>query len=213
MGWRARTAVGHDASVAESAKERCVHEQRQFGNFEQVVLPHLDAAYNLARWLTRREHDAEDIVQDAYLRAFNAFPRFHGGDARCWLLTIVRNTCYSWLTRNRGREPSAGLDEVTHEVASCASDPQVLYERHADREAVRAAIAALPVESREVLILREFEGLSYQQVADVVEVPVGTVMSRLARARSRLARALGAGTTSAPTGGATPAATTKGGPA
>jgi RNA polymerase sigma-70 factor (ECF subfamily) len=171
-----------------------VHEQRQFGTFEQLVLPHLDAAYNLARWLTRREHDAEDVVQDAYLRAFNAFDRFHGGDARCWLLTIVRNTCYTWLTRHSasgGRAPAERFDGALHDVATCALEPHTVLERRADRDAVRVAIEALPVEFREVLILREFEGLPYQQVAAVAGLPVGTVMSRLARARQRLAKSLG----------------------
>ena len=94
-----------------------MEEQRKSGRFEQVVLPHLDSAYNLARWLTRREHDAEDVVQEAYLRAFNAFDQFHGGDARFWLLKIVRNTCYSWLARNRQREAADSFDETLHDVA------------------------------------------------------------------------------------------------
>jgi RNA polymerase sigma-70 factor (ECF subfamily) len=166
--------------------------QRKFGTFEQVVLPHLDAAYNLARWLTRREHDAEDVVQESYLRAFNAFDQFHGGDARCWLLTIVRNTCYTWLARNRERAPTASFDQALHDIATCAFDPQLILERQIDSAALRRAVEDLPVEFREVLILREFEGLSYQQVASVANLPVGTVMSRLARARARLAEALGA---------------------
>jgi RNA polymerase sigma-70 factor (ECF subfamily) len=169
-----------------------VHEQRKSGSFEQVVLPHLDAAYNLARWLTRREHDAEDVVQEAYLRAFNAFTQFHGGDARCWLLTIVRNTCYTWLTRNRERAPTTSFDEALHDVATCEFDPQIILQQNADRETIRRAIEELPVEFREVLILREFEGLSYQQIASVANLPVGTVMSRLARARHRLSEALAA---------------------
>jgi RNA polymerase sigma-70 factor (ECF subfamily) len=170
-----------------------VPEQRKFGTFEQVVLPHLDAAYNLARWLTRREHDAQDVVQEAYVRALGAFGQFHGGDARCWLLRIVRNTCCTWLARNRERSPAGDLDDALDEVATCALDPHAALERHADREAVRRAVEALPAEFREVLILREFEGLSYQEIASVAGLPVGTVMSRLARARRRLAQALGAG--------------------
>jgi RNA polymerase sigma-70 factor (ECF subfamily) len=171
-----------------------VQEQRKFGTFEQVVLPHLDAAYNLARWLTRREHDAEDVVQEAYLRAFNAFEQFHGGDARCWLLTIVRNACYTWLTRNRERAPATSFDEALHDVATCEFDPQAILQQHADRDTLRRAIDELPVEFREVLILRELEELSYQQIASVADLPVGTVMSRLARARQRLGQALGART-------------------
>jgi len=169
-----------------------VQVQRKFGTFEQVVLPHLDAAYNLARWLTRREHDAEDVVQESYLRAFNAFEQFHGGDGRCWLLTIVRNTCYTWLARNREKVPTASFDEALHDVATCAFDPQAILQQQIDRESLKRAVEDLPVEFREVLILREFEGLSYQQVSSVANLPVGTVMSRLARARARLAAALGA---------------------
>jgi len=169
-----------------------VQLQRKFGTFEQVVLPHLDAAYNLARWLTRREHDAEDVVQESYLRAFNAFEQFHGGDARCWLLTIVRNTCYTWLARNRERAPAASFDESLHDIATSEFDPLLLLQRQIEGEALRKAVEELPVEFREVLILREFEGLSYQQIAAVADVPVGTVMSRLARARAKLAEQLGA---------------------
>jgi RNA polymerase sigma factor (sigma-70 family) len=169
-----------------------VDEHRAVASFEQMVLPHLDAAYNLARWLTRRDHDAEDVVQEAYLRAFNGFAQFHGGDARCWLLTIVRNTCYTWLTRNRQRTPTASFDEALHDVATSEFDPSTVLQQHADRETLKDAIEALPVEFREALILREFEGLSYQEIAAVANVPVGTVMSRLARARQRLGHALGA---------------------
>jgi RNA polymerase sigma-70 factor (ECF subfamily) len=169
-----------------------VQPTRTFGTFEQVALPHLDAAYNLARWLLRRDHDAEDVVQEAYLRAFNAFDRFNGGDARCWLLTVVRNVCYTWLSRDKQHAPAATFDEELHDVASCAFDPAAILQQRIDHEALRREIEALPVEFRETLILREFEGLSYQQIAAVAGVPVGTVMSRLARARQRLGQALGA---------------------
>jgi RNA polymerase sigma-70 factor (ECF subfamily) len=172
-----------------------VQQQRSFGTFEQVVLPHLDAAYNLARWLLRREQDAEDVVQEACLRAFNGFGQFHGGEPRSWLLTIVRNACYTWLTRNRERAPTASFDEELHDVASDATNPEIILQQRSEREAVKRAIEQLPVEFREVLILREFEGLSYQQIAAIADLPVGTVMSRLARARQRLERAL---TTNAP---------------
>jgi len=167
-----------------------VQQKRTFGTFELVVLPHLDAAYNLARWLLRREHDAEDVVQDACVRAFNAFGQFQGGDARCWLLTIVRNACYTWMTRNRERFPTASFDEALHDVATEAFNPRIILQQRSEREAVKQAIEELPVEFREVLILREFEGLSYQQIAAVADLPVGTVMSRLARARQRLERAM-----------------------
>jgi RNA polymerase sigma factor (sigma-70 family) len=168
-----------------------VERQRTFGTFEQVVLPHLDAAYNLARWLMRREHDAEDVVQEAYLRAFNAFGQYHGGEARSWLLTIVRNTCYTRLARNR-EGSSASFDEALHDVATYTLNPEIILQQRSDRDAVKQAMEDLPVEFREVIILREFEGLSYQEIASVADLPVGTVMSRLARARSRLQRALAA---------------------
>ena len=157
-----------------------------------MVLPHLDAAYNLARWLTRREHDAQDIVQEAYLRAFKAFDQFHGtsGDARCWILTIVRNTCFTWMARNRTAEAAVSFDADAHDRGSDTASPDLLMQRSDDQAMVRSAIEALPVEFREVIILREFENLSYQQIAAVADVPVGTVMSRLARARERLSRAL-----------------------
>jgi RNA polymerase sigma-70 factor (ECF subfamily) len=167
-----------------------VQQQRTLGTFEQVVLPHLDAAYNLARWLLRREHDAEDVVQEACLRAFNAFGQFHGGEARGWLLTIVRNACYTWLARNHEKAPTASFDEALHDVATEAFDPSTILQQRGDRDALKQAIEELPVEFREVIILREFEGLSYQQIASVADLPVGTVMSRLARARQRLERAL-----------------------
>jgi RNA polymerase sigma-70 factor (ECF subfamily) len=165
-------------------------DSRTDARFEQVVLPHLDAAYNLARWMMRREHDAQDVVQEAFLRAFHAFGQFRGGDARCWLLTIVRNTCHTWHTRDRARGVPVSLDQEVHDVPSATPEPQALLERLADRDRVRAAFESLPAEFREVLVLRELEGLTYQEVAAVAKVPVGTVMSRLARARERLARAL-----------------------
>ena len=167
-----------------------MQHQRTSGTFEQVILPHLDAAYNLARWLLRRDQDAEDVVQEACLRAFNAFGQFHGGEARSWLLTIVRNASYTWLTRNREWAPTASFDEALHDVATDEFNPQTILEQRGDRDAVKRAIEELPVEFREVLVLREFEGLSYQQLAAVADLPVGTVMSRLARARQRLQRSL-----------------------
>lgn len=157
------------------------------------MLPHLDAAYNLARWLTRRDHDAQDVVQEAYLRAFKAFDQFHGshGDARCWLLAIVRNTCFTWLQRNRppSPTPTPGFDADVPDTDG--SDPLMILQQKDDREMLRLAIEELPVEFREVLILREFENLSYQQIATLADLPLGTVMSRLARARDRLHKTLG----------------------
>jgi len=153
--------------------------------FDRAVLPHLDAAYNLARWLTRNGHDAEDVVQEAFLRALRFFGGFHGGNARAWLLAIVRNTCYDWLRRHRSSEFSDTFDEELHSADQRPTPEDLLIER-VDRLRLRDALETLPLLWREVLILREFEGLSYKEIADVAGIKVGTVMSRLARARSAL---------------------------
>jgi RNA polymerase sigma-70 factor (ECF subfamily) len=154
--------------------------------FEETVLPHLNAAYNLARWLLRNEQDAQDAVQEASLRAYRFFDGYQGGDAKAWLLAIVRNTCLSWRQRSRRDMSNVLFDERTHSAtgeASNAEDRMV----DADRvSALRNCIEALPDDQREVLILREFEEMSYRQIADTTSLPVGTVMSRLARARERL---------------------------
>ena len=155
-------------------------------NFEEAVLPHLRAAYNLARWLTRDETDAEDVVQEAYLRAYKHFGSFHGGDGRPWLLAIVRNTCYTWMQHNRSPELTVSFDDQVYEIESKDLNPEALLLQSADTQMVRQALEELPVEFREILVLRELEGLSYKQIADVVDIPMGTVMSRLARARKRL---------------------------
>ena len=163
-----------------------LQEESKIGSFEQTVLPHLDAAYNLARWLTRNEHDAEDAVQEAYLRGFRSFGGFRGTDGRGWLLTIVRNTCYTWLRRNRAEQLSTPFDEEIHCEEAASPNPEELLLRNADRQRLQDALEELPVEFREALVLREIEGLSYKEIANVSGVPVGTVMSRLARARDRL---------------------------
>ena len=155
--------------------------------FEETVLPHLDAAYNLARWLTRNERDAEDVVQESFLRALRHFHAFKGGDARPWLLAIVRNTYYTWLKHNRLPEEETLLDEDKHPHSEASSDPEQLLLRESDRQILRSALRRLPREFLEVIVLREFEELSYKQIAEVIQVPSGTVMSRLARARRRLA--------------------------
>ena len=151
--------------------------------FEQAVLPHLDAAYNLARWLTRDQRDAEDVVQEAFLRALRHFNSFKGGDARPWLLAIVRNTYYTWRKHNR----------MSEEEADESSDPEMLLLRETDRQLIQSALRRLPKEFMEVIVLREFEELSYKQIAEVIQIPCGTVMSRLARARKRLVQLLLAG--------------------
>ena len=159
------------------------------GSYEEALLPHLDAAYNLARWLTRDERDAEDVVQEAYLRAFKHFDAFKGGNARPWLLAIVRNTYYTWVQRNRLPEViTAPFDEEKDMHISDTPDPETLLLKEADRKMLRRALRKLPAEFLEVIVLREFEELSYKEIAEVVQVPVGTVMSRLARARKRLAQ-------------------------
>jgi RNA polymerase sigma factor (sigma-70 family) len=163
-----------------------VQEQSKVVRFEQAVLPHLGAAYNLARWLTHDDQDAEDVVQDAYLRAFRFFDGFDGGDSRAWLLAIVRNTSYTWLQQRRGPGLSTPFDEELHGVACEDLDPERLAVQHADRQLLREALADLPAEYREVVVLRELEGLSYKEIAGIAAVPLGTVMSRLARARKRL---------------------------
>jgi len=159
-------------------------------DFEAATLPHLRAAYNLARWLTRDETDAEDVVQEAYLRAYRHFGSFHGGDGRPWLLAIVRNTCYRWIRHNCSPELTIPLDDDMHEIKSKDLNPEALLLQRADTQMVRQALEDLPVEFREVLVLREWEGLSYKQIAVVVDIPMGTVMSRLARARKRLQESL-----------------------
>jgi RNA polymerase sigma-70 factor (ECF subfamily) len=161
--------------------------------FEQAVLPHLDAAYNLARWLTRNEQDAQDVTQESFLRAFRFFDGYQGGNMRAWLLTIVRNTCYTWLHRNRPPDAAVEFDEEIHsDELSGGADPEVQVLAAADRETVHRALEELPAIFREVLVLREVEGMSYKEIADVSSVSLGTVMSRLARARTRLRQSLGA---------------------
>ncbi len=164
------------------------HVQR----FEELVLPHLDAAYNLARWLTRNDQDAHDVVQESYLRAFRFFEGFHGDSARPWLLTIVRNTCYTWLQQNRGLQVSISLEELLDSgeadssltaVGLSEEGPEKRMLQEDNRTLVTRALEQLPEEFREVLVLKELEELSYREIAAIVGAPMGTVMSRLSRAR------------------------------
>jgi RNA polymerase sigma-70 factor (ECF subfamily) len=161
-------------------------EQSKAGRFEELAVPHLAAAYNLARWLVRKEHDAEDLVQEAYLRAFKSFGGYYGGNSRSWLLTIVRNTCYTWLQKNRVLHVTESLDDNLDELGLDFADPEMLLLQSVDAQIVRQALTELPVEFREVVVLREMEGFSYKEIADVVDLPLGTVTSRLARGRKRL---------------------------
>jgi RNA polymerase sigma-70 factor (ECF subfamily) len=157
--------------------------------FEQVVLPHLDAAYNLARWLTRNDEDAQDVVQEAVLRAFRFFDGLRG-EAKPWLLSIVRNACFTWLQANRPADTVALDEEAIELLPGNDEGPEVQAARNLDRRMLNEAIAALPAQFREVLILRELEDLSYKDIARIADVPIGTVMSRLSRARALLADSL-----------------------
>jgi RNA polymerase sigma-70 factor, ECF subfamily len=154
--------------------------------FEETVLPHLDAAFNYARWLTRNDADAEDVVQDACVRALRFFPSLKEGDARPWLFAIVRNTWYSRLSRRAAAVEATMADDSRRGPADRALDPEAELLRSHAVAAVRAALDALPADFREVMVLREIEGLSYKEIGAVVGVPIGTVMSRLNRGRERL---------------------------
>jgi RNA polymerase sigma-70 factor (ECF subfamily) len=168
-----------------------IDEQRR--RFERLALPHLDAAFNLARWLTRNDHDAEDVVQDAFVRALRYVDGFRGDNARSWLLQIVRNTCFSWIKQNRPSEIVAlddGDDALDRLPAPAHDEPQALAIRNADRVRIDQAIAALPIGYREVLVLRELEDCAYADIARIADIPIGTVMSRLSRARQLMRVAL-----------------------
>ena len=160
--------------------------------FEQHVIPHLNAAYNLARWLTRSGNDAEDLVQEAYLRAFRSFDTFQGSrgeDGRAWLLAIVRNTCFTWL-RKKGGQPAVEFDEQMHSATDESPNAESILVNQAALGLLQDCLEALPLEFREAIVLRELEELSYKEISDIARVPVGTVMSRLARARKRLQQCL-----------------------
>lgn len=156
--------------------------------FEQLVLPHLDAAFNLAVWILSSRTDAEDVTQDAMLRAFRFFEGFHGGDARAWLLQIVRNTCYTWLEKNRRMKMTDQFDEEVHMQSSAT--PESITIAGDDRGRLTQALQTIPPRFREVIILRELEGCSYKEIAAITSIPIGTVMSSLSRARRQLHSAL-----------------------
>ena len=169
------------------------HAQKaELASFEDVMLPHLDAAHNLAKWLLRNEEDAKDVVQEAYLRAFKSFGGFHGSNGRAWLLTIVRNTSYTLLKKNRAADLTTTFDEEIHAASDESASPAIIVEHAEDAELVTKAIDELPAEFREILVLRHQEGLSYKEIADIAQIPPGTVMSRLARARAKLREYLAA---------------------
>jgi RNA polymerase sigma-70 factor (ECF subfamily) len=156
------------------------------GDFERQIMPHLDAAFSLARFLMRNEDDARDVVQEAALRSFRFYGTFRGENSRAWFLSIVRNVCFTALKRHRADETNVEFDEELHGAGGPAVDPGKEIDRELDRQTVRAAIEQLPPEFREVIILRELEECSYKEIADIAGVPIGTVMSRLARARQQL---------------------------
>jgi RNA polymerase sigma-70 factor, ECF subfamily len=168
-------------------------EPSELARFEAVVLPHLDAGYNLARYLTRNDHNAEDVAQEACLRALKYFGGFRGGEdgsARAWFLAIVRHTAYSWRQRARAGAQETEFDEAVHSGAVADRHPEAAALRLDARETFRRLLDGLPPEFREVIVLREIQGLSYKEIGEVAGVPVGTVMSRLSRARARLQEAL-----------------------
>jgi len=176
-------------SVLKNQEGDQSHPQ-ELGSFEELMLPHLDAAHNLAKWLLRNEQDAQDVVQEAYLRAFKSFGGFRGSNGRAWLLTIVRNTAYTLLKKNNAVDLTTPFDEEIHGARGESDTPIAFLEQIEDAELIRKAIDGLPAEFREILILRHQEGLSYKEIADVAQIPPGTVMSRLARARNRLKEGL-----------------------
>jgi RNA polymerase sigma-70 factor (ECF subfamily) len=165
-----------------------VLEGEDRARFEAVVLPHLDAAFNLARWLLRSRSDAEDVTQEAVLRAFRAFGTYRSGNARAWLLQIVRNTCFTWLRQNRMGEEFTEFDETA--MPQERENPETLTIASSNREQLARALEELAPAFREILVLRELEGCSYKEIADITSRPIGTVMSGLARARQQLRDAL-----------------------
>lgn len=176
--------------ILKKHEEQDATQGHELASFEEAVLPHLDAAHNLARWLLRNEQDAQDVVQEAYLRAFRSFGGFHGSNGRAWLLTIVRNTSYTLLKKNRAIDLTTPFDEEIHASGHESVSPATILEQSEDAELVRQVMDELPVKFREILTLRHLEGLSYNEIANVAQLAPGTVMSRLARARARLKQGL-----------------------
>jgi RNA polymerase sigma-70 factor (ECF subfamily) len=176
--------------MSEQTRER-IPVRAEVGGLAEILVSHLDSAYNLAHWLVRNGDDADDVVQEAYLRAFQYSDGFRGGDARAWLFTIVRNTAYTWLRKRRAFEPVTQFDEQVVTTGVDTPNPEQLLLQQADGRLVEQAMSQLPVRFREILVLRELEGFSYKQIADVMGVPMGTVMSTLSRARERFRQAAG----------------------
>jgi len=178
--------------VVKKREEQDHSPKGELTSFEALMLPHIDAAHNLARWLLRNEQDAQDVVQEAYLRAFKSFAGFHGSNGRAWLLTIVRNTSYTLLKKNHAVDLTTTFDEEIHGSGEESVSPATILEHSEDAELIKEAMDELPAEFREILVLRHLEGLSYKEIADIAQIPQGTVMSRLARARAKLKEYLAA---------------------
>jgi RNA polymerase sigma factor (sigma-70 family) len=179
-------------TILKKHQEPDAAQEHELASFEETMLPHMDAAHNLAKWLLRNEEDAQDVVQEAYLRAFKAFGGFHGSNGRAWLLTIVRNTSYTLLKKNRAVDPTTTFDEEIHTAGHESVSPATILEHSETAELIKEAMDELPAEFREILTLRHQEGLSYKEIADIMQIPAGTVMSRLARARGKLKEYLAA---------------------
>ena len=195
------SAAGNKPHLADVFTRMEATAQNVPPTFDHLMLPHLDAAYNLARWLLRNDHDAQDAVQEAFLRAWRAFDRFRGGDGRAWLLTIVRNVCYTHLRHVR-REPALeAFNDEAHGTTENFAEAKAVEWRETKGELLHQALERLPAEFREVIVLHELEGLAYREIAAVAEIPLGTVMSRLARARHKLQAELLALTGKEPTHG------------
>jgi RNA polymerase sigma-70 factor (ECF subfamily) len=188
---RSRTKVVKFAVIQKHEEEGAAQEH-ELASFEAMMLPCMDAAHNLARWLLRNEQDAQDVVQEAYLRAFRSFAGFRGSNGRAWLLTIVRNTAYTLLKKNRTADVTTAFDEEIHATDYKSVSPATILEHAEDAELIKNAMDGLPAEFREILILRHQENLSYNEIGDILKIPIGTVMSRLARARGKLKQYLAA---------------------
>ena len=183
LEWRAKVVK---FAVIQGNEREGAAQEHELASFEAVMLPHMDAAHNLARWLLRNEQDAQDVVQEAYLRAFKSYSGFHGSNGRAWLLTIVRNTSYTLLKKNRTADLTTTFDEEIHATGQELVSPATILEHAEDAELIKNAMNKLPAEFREILTLRHQEELSYQEIGEILKIPTGTVMSRLARARAKL---------------------------
>src|SRR6184192_2256695 len=173
-------------AILKKHQQQDAAQEHEVASFEETMLPHMDAAHNLAKWLLRNEEDAQDVVQEAYLRAFKSFGGFHGSNGRAWLLTIVRNTAYTLLKKNRAADLTITFDEEIHASGRESVSPAAILEHAEDAELIKNAMNELPAEFREILTLRHQEELSYQEIGEILKIPTGTVMSRLARARGKL---------------------------